>query len=52
MTYLGLLDEDLGNVTKAPFTVRGYNEVKSYMPVATVSLRFGREGGEEREALV
>ena len=47
--FLGLINEDLSNVTATPFTVKGYNDVKSYMPAITVNLRMGREGGTERE---
>jgi hypothetical protein len=46
--YLGLIQEDYGNVTRAPFTVKGYNGASSYMPALTTNFRLGAHGGPER----
>ena len=46
--YLGLLAPDLSNVTATPFTVKGYNDVTTYMPALTTTMRLGSHGGPER----
>ena len=50
--YLDLIQEDYGNVTSAPFTVKGYNDARSYMPALTTSFRLGAHGGPERYVAV
>lgn len=50
--FLGLFEEGFTNVSPSPFTVSGYNDAKSYMPILTVNLHLGAKGGEEREISV
>lgn len=50
--FLGLINEDLSNVLRTPFTVSGYNNLKSYMPIITTAMRLGRQGGSEREVTI
>ena len=47
-SYLGLYERDMRNVHPAGFSVAGYNDTSSYMPVLETRMRLGARGGDER----